>query len=947
MAQIVIAAAISIGVSLASAAISYALTPSTEITGDRLKDLNTPKSNYGEQIPKVFGRARVSGNLVWANKIIEKISKKKSGGKGGGGKTTTKTYTYFGQFALVFCQGPIVGVSRIWVNSKLKYDKSPSASSDSRANSQEWANKYLRIYLGTSTQNVDSLIDASLGDDAIAYRNRCYIVFEDLPLEEYGNQLPQVSIEVVTSGTVASPLPVNLSTILDYVCTTSGLESSQVDLDAIELMELDTTSPIAGYVIDRTKSPKQVIEQLQQAFQFHAVEAEGKLKFLPYELPSVAAISKSQLATSEYKSTRPQQNYQQERVADLELPQQISLSFIDIYRKYQTSIVRARRVGNPMGENNPQVVLPIAFTSSKAQEIAEKILNLIWLRRKSYQFTLPPQYLYLEPGDVLSLPLSSGIQRVQISKMSIGANFLIQIEAIAYDGNFLIVSEPATPDSPDPPEILGTSTINLKVLDIPLVQDSDSDNGLYLAGDTLGVWRGASIYISRNAGSSWQFAKNLELPSTIGVCNTVLGSGSGATVSVTIRSGELESVSPEDLANGENTALIGNAIIRFQTATLTATNTYTLSGILQGKRGTEWATGGHGADELFVLLSDYLERVDGLTSDIGLPLQFKAITGDQDLTDVSPISITPAGNSLKPYSVVNPAATKDATGKVQITWQRRDRKAGEATTYDNLPLSETSESYEVDIMNGSTVVRTLTSSTPFVDYSTANQVTDFGSLQTTITVRIYQLSALVGRGTLKSATLTPTLAYAIPTITGFTPTQAGPGDPITIYGTGLTGATGLTVGGVAVTALTVTNDNQATATLGSSTPTGAGTVFVTTPGGTASSPTGFFVAPSATSFDSSIVQSISATKSLLITSEKWQFLTPTTSDQDVVLPASPTTGLNFWIVNQSAGLLGLILKEISGGAPIVTLKNAGDKERAVQCFYDGATWNIFVESYYA
>ena len=427
----------------------------------------------------------------------------------------------------------------------------------------------------------------------------------------------------------------------------------------------------------------------------------------------------------------------------------------------------------------------------------------------------------------------------------------------------------------------------------------------------------------------------------------MLGSGSGATVSVTVRSGELESVSSGDLANGENTALIGSEIVRFQTATLTATNTYTLSGLVRGVRGTEWATAGHGADELFILLSDYLERIDGLTSDIGLPLQVKTLTGDQDLTDVSPISITPVGNSLKPYSVVNPGATKDATGKIQITWQRRDRKAGEASTYENLPLSEVAESYEIEILNGATVVRTLSSSTPFVDYPTANQVADFGAIQTSISVRIYQLSALVGRGRVKTATLTPGLSYAIPRITGFSPTQAGPGQQVTLYGSGLTGATNLTVGGVAVTGLTVVNDGQATATLGASSPNGVGAVSVTTPGGSASSPTGFFVSPATSSVDSSIVQSISATKTLLLTSEKWQLLTAITSDRDVVLPASPTTGLNFWIVNQSStGTIGLVLKETSGGAAIVTLKNSGDKERAVQCFYDGTTWNIFVESYY-
>ena len=57
-----------------------------------------------------------------------------------------------------------------------------------------------------------------------------------------------------------------------------------------------------------------------------------------------------------------------------------------------------------------------------------------------------------------------------------------------------------------------------------------------------------------------------------------------------------------------------------------------------------------------------------------------------------------------------------------------------------MPLAETSEVYEVDILNGSQVVRTLTTSTPQVLYPAAQQTTDFGSPQASITVRVYQLN---------------------------------------------------------------------------------------------------------------------------------------------------------------------------------------------------------------
>ena len=63
-----------------------------------------------------------------------------------------------------------------------------------------------------------------------------------------------------------------------------------------------------------------------------------------------------------------------------------------------------------------------------------------------------------------------------------------------------------------------------------------------------------------------------------------------------------------------------------------------------------------------------------------------------------------------------------------------------------MPLGEDAERYEVDILDGGDVVRTLAATTPSVTYTTAQQTTDFGSPQPGYAVRIYQLSASFGRG---------------------------------------------------------------------------------------------------------------------------------------------------------------------------------------------------------
>ena len=71
----------------------------------------------------------------------------------------------------------------------------------------------------------------------------------------------------------------------------------------------------------------------------------------------------------------------------------------------------------------------------------------------------------------------------------------------------------------------------------------------------------------------------------------------------------------------------------------------------------------------------------------------------------------------------------------------------------DVPLSEDAESYEVDILDGASVVRTLTASTPGVVYAAAEQTADFGSAQPSYDIRVYQLSSSYGRGTPRAATV--------------------------------------------------------------------------------------------------------------------------------------------------------------------------------------------------
>ncbi len=154
------------------------------INGPRLDEARILSAEEGASVPRVYGRHKVAGHIVWATRFEERRASQQTGGKGSGPKVTTNSYSYYANFAVGICHGPVSCLRRVWADgeeldlTRIEY----------------------RFYEGTEEQLPDPLIEAKQGaNNAPAYRGLCYIVFEGLPLEDYGNRIPQLSFEIVNS----------------------------------------------------------------------------------------------------------------------------------------------------------------------------------------------------------------------------------------------------------------------------------------------------------------------------------------------------------------------------------------------------------------------------------------------------------------------------------------------------------------------------------------------------------------------------------------------------------------------------------------------------------------------------------------------------------------------------------------------------------------------------
>ena len=158
----------------------------------RVDRFRVTSASEGTPIPRVWGRMRVGGQVIWASRIREAAETVDEGAGGGGlGKgvltgtsaaSDTVEYHYYQSFALGLCEGEIARVGRVWI------DGTEVAMSDLN----------IRVYTGSETQAPDPKIEAVEGAGNVpAYRGTAYVVIEELDLTAYGNRIPVFNFEVI------------------------------------------------------------------------------------------------------------------------------------------------------------------------------------------------------------------------------------------------------------------------------------------------------------------------------------------------------------------------------------------------------------------------------------------------------------------------------------------------------------------------------------------------------------------------------------------------------------------------------------------------------------------------------------------------------------------------------------------------------------------------------
>lgn len=702
--------------------------------GPRAQDVRLSGSSYGNVVPRVWGGYRLPGNIIWTDDLKEHTrTHTQSSGSGKSRVTTSYTeYYYTCSFAVAICRGPILAIRKIWADNKLIYYIGPDAD-DSTVLASNELSRNMTSYFGTETQAANSVIRQRQSHTP-AYRGIAYIVFQNLNLEKWGNRIPSLNFEVVQkgydTGAGYASSPVSISEIISDLCIAAGYTQDDFDVT-------DVHGTVDGFCATGDSFMEDISSICKMA-DISWRQYGRKLVFFPQEQTNIIVVPRQDIGAGEgendtVKIVTTNKN---------QLPTVVDVEYFDVNKDYLTSIQSAARYSG-QDENRLSMQTQIATNANTARTAAYKILTQMWNSACEYSFKLGPKWLHLVPGDVLNITTINGDQHVvQIKEMTIGADYSIEIVARTYDSTVFVLEEEGDSgegDIYDQIEIGGQTDGLLS--NLPLLPGIPDEIGFCaFANGESNAWRFATLYESSDGGDTYLVIGQIPARG-VGRALNVINEGPSQIwdvdnyLDIYIKNVELGNAEENSVLNGANAIVVGNEIIQFCNAELIAENTYRLTKLLRGRRGTEWAISGHQADEkVGILAPGRMVFVTGDIYGINKENYYKFVANDMSQEFIDPITFSYNGETKKPFSPVHCVYHGDG----KYTWTRRSRVGIELTSNPpDIPLGEAYERYVVKLYKDGELVTQYTVNMQEVIVDTSLEKDQ---------IRICQLSDVIGEG---------------------------------------------------------------------------------------------------------------------------------------------------------------------------------------------------------
>lgn len=532
----------------------------------------------------------------------------------------------------------------------------------------------------------------------------------------------------VTLGRVESSSK-SLAALVSDLCQLAGLAGGEIDVTASAL----TGTAIEGYLVDDASTAEQALEPVLETYRLGVCESAGVLLFRSLAPDSPLFVSEDDLGAG--SGGQPDTELYGEQVEDPdEIPASVEIEYTSATRDYSRSVQRwQHRADIFPGLSAVGASTPLVLTDTTARQIAQIIALSAERESLKYTLALGPKYLEIDAGDALSFDLSTDPEAevVRVESVEVGADLVLRVSACRADADSYSSALEGAGAPASEAEIFDDAPSVGVVLDLPALRDMDGSAGLYFGAGPLGPgrWLGAQLHQSADGGASFDPVLVTSDSVAIGRALTRLQApqSDGPTldpqnVTVLALSGSYSAASLSDLLEDKtlNLLAVGSAstaweLVQYTSVTDNGDGTVTLSNFLRGRFGTEHAQDTHGEGEIVVECDPAkLRRLLLSNVEFLAVRQYKTATLNSAIDGAQGEELTVNLISLKPWAPVSLAAYQlsGATKDTILLWLRRPRIGGELQDLTDAPPGEDLETYEVEILVGGAVIRTLTATMP-------------------------------------------------------------------------------------------------------------------------------------------------------------------------------------------------------------------------------------------
>ena len=647
-------------------------------------------SCYGGVVPVIYGRARLTGNLLWYGDFQAiPVQSSAGGGKGGDDNHGSTSYDYKASFIFALGEGTLADVQNVWAS------KTKTALADS----------HLSFASGALTQAPWGYLTTKFSAQALAYAGTGYVYAMAYDLGSSA-QMPNLSYEVtgLFSGAISGLPDADPKDVVTSILTDTrfgvGFPTGRLGDLSVFSGYCRAAGLVVSPVYDTQSDAASVLNDLVQSCNAEFVWSGTTLTIVPYGDADLAANGATytapaaplfSLTDDDFLDQDGQDPVQCSRARPSDQMNAIRLEWLNRANDYNAEIAEAKNQAaiEAYGLRGDQPAQAHQFCDLNAATLSATLKLQRQSVRNVYSFTLGWRYCLLDPMDIVEITdagLGLDQQWVRVLSLEEDDNGNIKITAEEYLGGTghapLYSYESGSPYIADynaPPGAMNAPLI-FEPPPVMLAARSISAPQIMIGASGAAGWGGCDVWLSLD-NATYKRMGRIAAPARQGFLLNTLASGADPdtmhTLSVDLSEsgGGLLSGTSSDADAFRTLCYVDGELIAYETASLTGANQYGLTYLRRGVYGSTVTA--HAAGTAFCRLDDSAASFNLPVTPVdyaGQTLYLKFLSfniyggGQQQLADVRAVLYNPNGAGTFVYPPSGVTFTVGAEQQKDGTW---------------------------------------------------------------------------------------------------------------------------------------------------------------------------------------------------------------------------------------------------------------------------------------